>query len=84
MPQDLEVEVKLKRLDAPDALTAPLVALLFQGGYLTLDTRIDDQRVTLRIPNREVADSLYDGYIAQVFGTDFEIDDFEDDAEKIR
>ncbi len=42
------------------------------------------QRVTLRIPNREVADSFYDGYIAQVFGTDFEIDDFEDDAEKIR
>ncbi len=83
MPQDFEVEVKLKRLDAPDALTAPLVALLFQGGYLTLDTRIDDQRVTLRIPNREVADSLYDGYIAQVFGTDFEIDDFEDDAEKM-
>lgn len=41
-------------------------------------------RWTLRIPNREVADSLYDGYIAQVFGTDFEIDDFEDDAEKIR
>ena len=35
-------------------------------------------------PEQGGAASLDDGYIAQVFGTDFEIDDFEDDAEKIR
>lgn len=57
-----------------------MIVSLFSGaGRLVLGIRW-----TLRIPNRELADSLYDGYIAQVFGTDFEIDDFEDDAEKIR
>ena len=72
----------MKRLDAADALEAPVEALLYQGGYLTIDRRIDGETVVLRIPNVEVRDSLYDGYIAQLFGRDFELDDFELTAER--
>lgn len=42
---------------------------------VTIDRRIDSETVVLRIPNEEVCDSLYDGYIAQLFGRDFELDD---------
>ena len=63
-------------LDAPDALTAPAGALLYQGGYLTIDRRIDSETVVLRIPNEEVRGSLYRGYISELFGKDFELDDF--------
>ena len=63
-------------LDAPDALSAPAVALLYQGGYLTIDRRIDSETVVLRIPNEEVRNSLYRGYISELFGKDFELDDF--------
>ena len=76
-PIDFAKPIRLKRLDAPDALEAPAEALLYQGGYLTIDRRIDGETALLRIPNEEVRDSLYDGYIAQLFGRDFEIDDFE-------
>ena len=83
MPVDFAAEFDLKRLDAADALTAPAVALLYQGGYLTIDHPAeDDGRVVLKIPNREVFDSLYDGYIAQLLGRDFEIDDFEGAASR--
>ena len=63
-------------LDAADALTAPTVALLYQGGYLTIDRRIDGETVALRVPNEEVRSSLYRGYMSSLFGTDFELDDF--------
>ena len=76
-PVDFAKTLRLKRLDAADALEAPVEALLYQGGYLTIDRRIDGETVVLRIPNEEVRDSLYDGYIARVFGRDFELDDFE-------
>ena len=69
-------------LDAPDALSAPTVALLYQGGYLTIDRRIDSETVALRIPNEEVRSSLYRGYVSQIFGTDFELDDFSLTAEE--
>ena len=76
-PIDFAKTLRLKRLDAPDALEAPVEALLYQGGYLTIDERVDPETVVLRIPNQEVRDSLYDGYIARLFGRDFELDDFE-------
>lgn len=76
-PVDFAKTLRLKRLDAADALEAPVEALLYQGGYLTIDRRVDSETVVLRIPNEEVRDSLYDGYIAQLFGRDFELDDFE-------
>ena len=37
----------------------------------TINERIDSETVLLRIPNHEVRDSLYDGYIARLFGRDF-------------
>ena len=76
-PIDFAKTLRLKRLDAADALEAPIEALLYQGGYLTIDRRIDSETVVLKIPNEEVRDSLYDGYMAQLLGRDFELDDFE-------
>ena len=81
-PVDFAKAMRLKRLDAADALEAPVEALLYQGGYLTIDRRIDSETVVLRIPNEEVRDSLYDGYMARLLGRDFELDDFELTAER--
>ena len=81
-PVDFAKKFKLISLDAPDALTAPTVALLYQGGYLTIDRRIDSETVALRIPNEEVRGSLYRGYISELFGKDFELDDFSLTAEE--
>lgn len=52
------------------------MALLYQGGYLTIDRRIDSETVVLRISNEEVRGSLYRGYVSELFGKDFELDDF--------
>ena len=73
---DFASEFDTMSLDAPDALTAPTVALLYQGGYLTIDRRIDSETVALRIPNEEVRTSLYRGYLSSVLGVDFELDAF--------
>ena len=75
-PVDFARKFNVISLDAPDALTAPAVALLYQGGYLTIDRRIDSETVVLRIPNEEVRSSLYRGYVSELFGKDFELDDF--------
>ena len=80
-PIDFAKTLRLRRLDAADALEAPAEALLYQGGYLTIDRRINSETGVLRIPNEEVRDSLYDGYMGQLFGRDFELDDFELAAE---
>ena len=81
-PVDFAKKFKLVSLDAPDALSAPAVALLYQGGYLTIDRRIDSETVVLRIPNEEVRGSLYRGYVSELFGKDFELDDFSLTAEE--
>ena len=81
-PVDFAKKFKLITLDAPDALSAPTVALLYQGGYLTIDRRIDSETVVLKIPNEEVRNSLYRGYVSSIFGTDFELDDFSLTAEE--
>ena len=81
-PVDFAKKFKLLSLDSPDALAAPTVALLYQGGYLTIDRRIDSETVALRIPNEEVRNSLYRGYMSELFGRDFELDDFSMVAEE--
>ena len=81
-PVDFARKFKVVTLDAPDALAAPTVALLYQGGYLTIDRRIDSETVLLKIPNEEVRNSLYRGYVSSLFGTDFELDDFSLTAEE--
>ena len=79
-PLDFDEPLTLSSLDAADALTAPVHALLYQGGYLTIDEPIDDMVVTLKIPNLEVRTSLFDGYMAQVLGRDFALANFEASA----
>ena len=81
-PVDFARKFKVISLDAPDALSAPTVALLYQGGYLTIDRRIDSETVVLKIPNEEVRNSLYRGYVSSLFGIDFELDDFSLTAEE--
>ena len=81
-PVDFTDEFDTLTLDSPDALTAPTVALLYQGGYLTIDRKIDDETVLLKIPNHEVRTSLYRGYLSQVFGPGFELDAFRRQAKK--
>jgi len=75
-PVDFADEFALSSLDAADALEAPAVALLYQGGYLTINESLDDLFVSLKIPNEEVCTSLYRGHMAAILGKDFEIDGF--------
>ena len=89
-PIDLEKTVEKESLDASDALTAPLEALLYQGGYLTIDhtERVGViNKMKLRVPNEEVRISLERGYMASLLGRDFELSDFinaaDDAAERI-
>ena len=81
-PVDFARKFKVMTLDAPDAQAAPTVALLYQGGYLTIDERIDGETVRLRVPNHEVRNSLYRGYLSRILGVDFELDDFSLTAEE--
>ena len=76
-PLDFSEPIVLKSLDAADALTAPLEALLYQGGYLTIDEPQEDEIATLKIPNLEVRTSLYSGYMGQLLGRDFQLANFE-------
>ena len=73
-PFDLADEFGVNTLDAADALDAPAVALLYQGGYLTIDQRVDDEFVLLKIPNHEVRQALETGYVSRLLGKDFAID----------
>jgi len=82
-PVDFADEFDTSTLDAADALEAPTAALLFQGGYVTIDEPIDDETVLLKIPNREVRTSLYRGYIAQLMGRDYELDALTGTAKKL-
>ena len=81
-PVDFASEFAVTTLDAPDALDAPTVALLYQGGYLTIDSRVDFESVLLKIPNNEVRASLYRGYMSRLLGVDFALDFFQQRAKK--
>jgi len=73
-PVDFADAFAVATLDSPDALEAPLAALLYQGGYLTIDRPINDRMLLLKIPNQEVRESLEQGYMSRLLGKDFEID----------
>jgi len=47
-PVDFVTTVNVMRLDAPDALDAPMVALLYQGGHLTMFRRSTPRASTAR------------------------------------
>ena len=81
---DAEKIVSRETLDSADALTAPVEALLYQGGYLTIDHTVKVgvvRKLKLRIPNEEVRISLQRGYLSSLLGRDFQLDAFVDVAE---
>ena len=83
VPLDFNEEFPLSLLDAPDALTASATALLYQGGYLTIEQPSESPGcVHLRIPNLEVRTSLYDGYLSKLLGRDFNLGGLEVEAGK--
>ena len=51
-------------LDVCDAETMPMLALLYQGGYLTIKRVRPSGRLELGIPNEEVSTSLAKGYVS--------------------
>ena len=83
-PIDYDVVVDRETLDAADALTAPTEALLYQGGYLTIDKVVvvnKMRKLKLRIPNQEVRISLERGYMSNLLGRTFHLDEFKNKAE---
>ena len=57
-------------LDASDQPHVPLVTLLFQTGYLTIDRVTVTGQIALRVPNREVLDSMNEGMMSNWLGGD--------------
>ena len=77
LPEDLEnVPARPSTLDVCDAETLPMASLLYQGGYLTIKKVIsgadkdESDSYVLAPPNREVRESLKEGYLSQVLGLD--------------
>ena len=80
LPEDLEnVPARPSTLDVCDAETLPMASLLYQGGYLTIKDVIPapvdeegqivgSESYILAPPNREVRESLKEGYLSQVMG----------------
>ena len=56
-------------LDVCDAETLPVEALLYQGGYLSINGVRKSGMLELGVPNREIRSSLRDGYIADVLAS---------------
>ena len=54
------------QLDVCQAETMPLESLMYQGGYLTIKRVRPSGRLTLGIPNEEVAASLAAGYVSTI------------------
>jgi len=73
IPADLNgMVVDPLELDVCDAETMPLAALLYQGGYLTIQDVDEDGYLTLGIPNNEISKSLHDGFMQSVLGHSME------------
>ncbi len=67
-PADLDKITALEgQLDVCDAMTMPVVPLLYQGGYLTIKDA-DDDLLTLGIPNAEVRAAIVMGHISSIIG----------------
>ena len=76
------VRVVRSRLDSSVQPTVSLVSLLYQTGYLTIDTVTSSGMIVLRVPNKEVMDSVLNGTIANLLGN--KCDDFVADADMTR
>ena len=67
IPADLNgLAATRTQLDVCAAETMPLPALLYQGGYLTISEVIDENAFRLGIPNKEIANSLAEGYVSSL------------------
>ncbi|MBQ7190182.1 MAG: hypothetical protein IJR99_12270, partial [Kiritimatiellae bacterium] len=65
IPADLNgMAATRTQLDVCDAETIPLVALLYQGGYVTIKRVRPSGRLELGIPNEEISTSLAEGYVS--------------------
>ena len=72
-PEDFEgCESTVDELDVCDALELPAKALMYQSGYLTIKkvvgeaNGIDDQRLILGIPNKEVRTAIRNGWFDSI------------------
>ena len=71
LPLDVErLEVAPKRLEVCDLRDLPLPALMYQGGYLTIKSVLDNGNLVLGIPNREVRDAIYGGFLDEMLSAD--------------
>ncbi len=67
-PADLDrITTVVGQLDVCDAMSMPVVPLLYQGGYLTIKDA-DDDLLTLGIPNAEVRAAIVMGHISSIIG----------------
>lgn len=67
MPIDVEaLEVMPNRLDVCDLKDLPFDALMYQGGYLTIKDVRENGNLILGIPNREVSEAVYGGFLNDV------------------
>ncbi len=72
IPADLNgLTATATQLDICDAETMPLVALMYQGGYLTIKEVDENGDMTLGIPNKEISSSLHEGFAASLFKASF-------------
>ena len=81
-PDDFEgCTATVDELDVCDALTLPVKALMYQSGYLTIKkvigeaNGIDEQKLVLGVPNREVRSAIRSGWfdsIVKVPATEFD------------
>ncbi len=68
-PADLDrVKVKVEQLDVCDALTMPVVPLLYQGGYLTIKDVGKGDILHLGVPNDEVRSAITMGHVNSLVG----------------
>lgn len=83
LPLDIErLETTAKRLDVCDLKDLPFAALMYQGGYLTIKDVKEDGSLILGIPNYEVREAIYGGFLDEVLKN--RADDFTSHAFEIR
>ena len=83
LPLDVEsFEVLPKRLDVCDLKKLPFDALMYQGGYLTIKEVKPSGSLVLGIPNREVSEAVYGGFLDEVMSQ--RSDDFISQAYDLR
>ena len=76
------MKIQRSRLDSTGEPTVGLLPLLYQTGYLTIGGVTSGGLIVLRVPNKEVEDSVLSGTIANLLGQ--RCDDFVAEADDVR